>query len=326
MRIEDRDAARSPWGTRTIEVDNGALSFQLFPELGAKIFSVLHTRTDKELLWRNPGLSPSESPNSGSFDDCWTGGWDELFPNDEPARVGERSFPDHGELWSAKWECQIDSDWTVYLRTECPTSQTLVEKWITAPLGEERIRFRHRFTNLSDNELLYLWKIHPALAVSPGDSILIPAARIALETEFLGSLAGAPLESRTPVLELPDRTVDLRVVPPSVSREVHFFYGLDLVDGWCASYDPARRLAVALAFPKELFTSCWLFASYGGWRDHYVAVLEPCTAHPFRLEDAVAKGQCPILPPRGVQEAEIVFATRLGLDGVKHVSAEGEIV
>ena len=179
--------------------------------------------------------------------------------------------------------------------------------------------------DLCGRTMPYLWKLHPALAVSAGDSIEIPARRIQLESEFLGSLGGGPLEWNSPLLTLPDRTVDLRIVPPASSREVHFFYGLDLREGWCAAYDTARRLAVGLAFPRELFTSCWLFASYGGWREHYVAVLEPSTAWPFRLERAAGAGQCAHLSPYGYQEAEVVFSTRSGLDGVSGINSDGEI-
>lgn len=324
MTIEDVAAARSPWKTRTITVDNGLLRFVLFPDRGGRIFSLVHQATGKEILWRNPSLDPAMAP-SGAFDNCWTGGWDELFPNDEVATLGGTTYPDHGELWTARWCCEVQNPNTVYLRTETPKSRCRVEKWITVNDGEERIRFRHRLQNLSDQPLPYLWKLHPALAVSPGDSILIPAGRIRLEPEFLGTLGGGPLEFKGPILTLPDRTVDLRVVPPPASSAVHFFYGLDLREGWCAAYDPARRLAVGLAFPRELFTSCWLFASYGGWRDHYVAVLEPSTAYPFRLEQAAALGQCAVLPPRGCQKAEVVFSTRSGIAGVSGIAPDGAI-
>lgn len=40
----------------------------------------------------------------------------------------------------------------------------------------------------------------------------------------------------------------------------------------------------------EQFPFTWLFLSYGGWRDHQVAVLEPCTSYPKDLEQAVALG------------------------------------
>ena len=324
MRLEDVDASRSPWGIRTITMDNGVLRFELLPDRGARIVSLIHRPTGKEILWRNAALDPAQAP-AGGFDDCWTGGWDELFPNDEAAILNGAAFPDHGELWSTKWHCELQGERTVYLRTECSVSHCRVEKWITMDEGEERIRFRHRLQNLRDQPLPYLWKLHPALAVSPGDSILIPARRTRLEPEFPGSLGGAPVEWHGPVLALPRRTVDLRTVPPPSSREVHFFYGLDLEEGWCAAYDPARRLAVGLAFPKELFTSCWLFASYGGWRDHYVAVLEPCTAFPFRLEEAAAAGQCSVLPANGSQEAAVVFSTRCGIDRVGRIAPDGAI-
>jgi hypothetical protein len=324
MKIEDLDASHSRWRTRTVMVDNGVFRLDLFPDFGAKIYSLVHQPTGKELLWRNPFL-PAWSARTRVFDDCWTGGWDESFPNDEVATIDGVTYPDHGELWAASWTCEVDPAGTIYLRNECPISGCRVEKWISLEDDEERIRFRHRLTNLRDQAIPYLWKLHPALVVSPGDFILIPARRILLEPEFLGTLASAPLESSSPVLELPDRTVDLRIVPPRANKDVYLYYGVDQPEGWCSCYDPSRRLAVALSYPRDLFTSCWLFASYGGWRDHYVAVLEPSTAYPFRLDKAAAAGQCSTLAANAQQEATVVFATGHNIDGVTHVSEDGLI-
>jgi hypothetical protein len=282
-----------------IVLDSGRLRVVLLPGLGAKIYSIVHLPTGKELLWHNPSVAPAAVPAGSGFDDHWAGGWDELFPNDESACLAGDAYPDHGELWTARWDCEIERtarSATVYLRTECPAAHCRVEKWIEMEDGEPGMRFRHRLTNLRNRPLPYLWKLHPALAVSPGDRILIPANRILLEPEFLGTLAG--------------RDVDLSVVPPPDSGEVHFFYGVELTDGWCGTYDPVRRLALEWTYPKDLFTSCWLFASYGGWRGHYVAVLEPCTAYPYRLEQAAACNQCSLLPPLGTQEASVTFSVR----------------
>jgi hypothetical protein len=326
--VEDIPWSKSKWETRTIAVENRKLRFLLFPDLGAKIYSLVHKATGKEILWQNPNLSPREASPDICFDDSWSGGWDELFPNDEPATLDGRTFPDHGDLWKAKWECDIETsgeEVVVHLQTECPTSGCRVEKSIKVAEGEDRIRFNHRITNLENRPLQYLWKLHPAFAVSPGDRILVPASRFRLEPLCLGSLGGGELEWKGPLLRLPNRTVDIRMVPSRESQELFFYYGLDLAEGWCAVYDCRNCLAVGLSFPKQLFSSCWLFASYGGWREHFVAVLEPCTGYPFRLEDAHAQRQCATLPPLGQQEAIVIFSMRQGVDGVSRISPDGSI-
>jgi hypothetical protein len=45
------------------------------------------------------------------------------------------------------------------------------------------------------------------------------------------------------------------------------------------------------------FPYTWLFLTYGGWRDHFTAVLEPCTNMPKDLETARRAGACARLEP-----------------------------
>jgi hypothetical protein len=327
MRVKELTAELSPWGLRTVSIENELLRFAVLPEAGAKIISVIHKPTGKEILWRNAQTPPACVAAGSNFDDNWAGGWDELFPNDEPASLQGDCYPDHGELWSSNWAYDVESRdgcAVLALSTECAVSGCRFEKWISLREGESRLRFRHRLTNLRERPFRCLWKLHPAMAVAAGDRILIPARRFELEPECLGSLAGGPPEWRGPVVKLPGGEVDVSVVPARESRQLQFLYGLDLVEGWCATYDPVLKLAAGLTFPKDLFTSCWLFASYGGWREHYVAVLEPCTGYPYRLDKAAAAGQCLSLEPLGRREAEVIFTVRAGLPGVTRITPDGE--
>ena len=58
-----------------------------------------------------PTCPPARQAFGASFDDNWSGGWDELLPNDlpRPAPDGDM-LPDHGEVWSqeAEWEVLED--------------------------------------------------------------------------------------------------------------------------------------------------------------------------------------------------------------------------
>jgi hypothetical protein len=319
----------SPYGLRTFVAENSHIRITLFPEAGAKIYSLFYKPLSQEILWQNPDIQPRKCPPGAAYDDNWSGGWDELFPNDEAATLDGVRYPDHGELWTAGWECEAETSSdgaTVYLRTDCPVSGVQFEKRITLPADEERLLFHYRLSNRRESALKYLWKLHPALAVLPGDRIEIPARQVQLEAAFLGTLEGGPQRSEWPVLRLPNRTVDLRVAPEPSTRELHFYYGLDLDEGWCAKYNPTLRLAAGLRFPKEVFSNCWVFASYGGWQDYYVAVLEPCSGYPFRLEEAARSGNCGILPPSGQQEATVIFSLRQGISGISGVLPDGQIV
>src|SRR5512139_1217139 len=96
-------------GLQVVRLENDLLCIDILPELGAKIYNFVHKPSGRNLLWHNPTLPPAPQQYGAAFDDNWSGGWDELLPNDLP-RPAEAPYgdllPDHGEFWSqaAGWE------------------------------------------------------------------------------------------------------------------------------------------------------------------------------------------------------------------------------
>ena len=50
-------------------------------------------------------------------------------------------------------------------------------------------------------------------------------------------------------------------------------------------------------YDAAVFPYQWYFASYGGFLNHYTAILEPCSAMPISVTEAMAKNQCSRLGP-----------------------------
>jgi hypothetical protein len=119
----------------------------------------------------------------------------------------------------------------------------------------------------------------------------MPRMRVMREPDFPGTLSEAPLEFAWPYASVAEHTVDLRCVSDPREKSLYFFYGTEMEAGWCAVTDTAKRLACGFRFDPAVFPSCWLFASYGGWRDYNVAVLEPCTGYPLQFAAMQAAGR-----------------------------------
>jgi hypothetical protein len=313
-------------GLRVVTLENELLRVQILPAAGAKIWQITYLPLDAELLWNNPCIPPAQHPIHTCYDDVWSGGWDELFPNDEEAVIRGERYPDHGELWNAAWDAEpfTHADTVgVTLRLQTPVSSVAVEKTITLRYGSAQLRFSHRFTNHGAASFPFLWKLHPAMRVTPQHRIDMPRMRVVREPDFPGTLLEAPLEFAWPHASLQRRTVDLRRVPDPRERELQFFYGTEMEAGWCAVTDTAKRLACGLRFDPAVFPSCWLFASYGGWRDYNVAVLEPCTGYPLRFAAMQAAGRARELQPERTLETDVLFTVQEGLDAVGGVDEAG---
>jgi len=315
-------------GLHTIVLENRLLRLVILPAAGAKIWQITYKPLDVDLLWNNPRIAPSQLPSNSRYDDVWSGGWDELFPNDEISAIEGEGYPDHGELWTGEWEAEPFStpdEVGVRLRYATPISAIEVEKTIRLRPEQARIEFHHRFTNRGRTAFPFLWKLHPAMAVSPQHRIDFPPMQIVLEPAFPGTLAGTSPNAQWPIIQTPAGEVDLRRITPEEARQLYFFYGTQLKGNWCALTNTATGLACGLQFDPEVFRCCWLFATYGGWRNYNVAVLEPCTGYPLNFEAMKAAGRHRSLAPGEILQTDVRFLVQEGLRSVGSVDASGNM-
>jgi len=316
-------------GLRTIKMESRYLRLAVLPEAGARIWQVHYKPLSVDLLWNNPSLGPARLPLHASYDDNWSGGWDDLFPNDEAGELLGHILPDHGELWNGNWTAeQVGTGGTqgLHLQFETPLSHFLVEKTLRLHSARAALEVQYKLTNRGAERFPFLFKLHPAFAVSSHHRIDFPAMQVRREPEFAGTLEAAPLTFPWPHAQIGNTTLDLRQVPDERSGAVHFFYGTEMAAGWCGITNRAHRLAAALRFDPGVFSSCWLFATHGGWRDLNVAVLEPATGYPYKMQSMLEGGQARWLAPGESLETTVLLCVQEGLSSVGGVEEDGRIL
>jgi galactose mutarotase-like enzyme len=316
-------------GLRAVLLENRLLRIIILPDLGAKIWQITYKPRDADLLWNNPRVPAQRQPINSRYDDVWCGGWDELFPNDEAGCIDGESYPDHGEVWTGEWQAKPfrnGNEVGVALTFTTPISGISFEKRIHLRRDSAQIHFRHVLHNPTTSPFSFLWKLHPAFAVTAQHRIDFPAMRVNVEPAFLGTLGGAPLRFDWPHVTIGPRQVDLRRIPPRSERQLYFFYGSEMQDGWCALTDTVSGLACGLRFDSQVFPTCWLFASYGGWRNHHVAVLEPCTGYPLNFDAMRAAGRHRTLAAGEVLSTDVRFVVQEGVQAVTRIDLDGRIV
>ncbi len=125
---------------------------------------------------------------------------------------------------------------------------------------------------------------------------------------------------------MPRGTVDLRKIPSPSEKRLHFFYGYELSEGWCGLTNTQTGLACGVAFDRKIFHSCWLFGSFGGWRNLNVAVMEPSTGFPYEVAQAVRNGTCTQFAPGEEIRTAVVLSVAENISRIQSITAEGEIV
>lgn len=96
------------------ELNSERLTCIVFPGHGGKVLSLKSRETGFELLFQNPGKGFKKAEPGSPFEEFEACGFDDAFPSIDPGCVtaGGREvvYPDHGEIWSASFDCRADEE------------------------------------------------------------------------------------------------------------------------------------------------------------------------------------------------------------------------
>jgi len=312
---------------QVIRLENEFITIDVLPELGAKIYNFIHRASNRNLLWHNPSIPPARQPIGTKFDDVWSGGWDELMPNDIPTPAyGNEMLPDHGEIWSQPSEWQIKANETsVRFLNFGHVLPTVFEKTISLLPEESHCTIKYRLTNMGPRPIDFLWNIHPAMAISPATRLDVPAVRGIVEKWGTDHFEAGTEYNWPTVVDRSGREVDMtRVLPPESNLADHHYLP-DVSQGWYAVTDTQMKIGFGLSFPTNIFPNLWLFRTFGGWRALYTLILEVSNGLSFDLALARQKGQCGHLDAGQVVEAEIKAVAYSGYASVERINPDGSI-
>lgn len=289
-----------------IQLENEEIIAVVYPRYGGKISSFRSRNGEREWFWNNPVLELQAVEYGAPFDDNFYGGMDELFPNDLPTQINGMQLPDHGEFWSQAWDydlIQEDNRWILRMNMELRNYRVNIERRIYLTLNGMVIE--NTLTNLSDASFPYMWVLHPAFKIGPMFRFHFPKGKVIVESELNGRVGKG-----TPVFIWPgtELGMDLSEVPER-NGGLESYYITDISDGKFVLEDTESREAMIVEFPLNIFPHMWLFMPLGGWRDHYVAVIEPSSGYPSDLVEAVNNGTHSLLKGKSSMTAIITFST-----------------
>ncbi len=318
------DAGWQYHGVRVVRLENARLLIDVMPDLGGRILRWIDKRRDCDWLWRHPRIAPAVLPAGSDYDANFSGGWDELFPCCTACAHAGEVYPDHGEYWTrpCAWEVlEGDRELTLRLRAEGTVTPTRMERRITLTTGSPAVRIRYRIEHLGRHPFDYLWATHPALAVRPGDRLILPAGAGRVASAGMGRMPAGAADFIWPTVTGDDgRPVDLSRIPQAGGGPGYeLVYLTELHAGWYALLRPADRCGLGLAFDRGVFRCLWLFVSLGGWRGLHLAIVEPATGYPVDLAEASGAGTCSRMQPGEVLETAItavVFDDREAVGGI----------
>lgn len=277
-------------GMVVLRGESDQIRFEIVPALGGKITSVFNKTLSKEFLWHNEGLDLEVNVAGTDYDSHFWGGIDELLPNDIPESVDGSNYPDHGELWTTCLQYAVKDDkLVVYGKLE--QAGLYYSKTLSIEMDSPEINLDYQIVNESGDTRHFLWKMHAALQIAAGDRLLTSARKAKVVHREASRFSNMQVFN-WPVIE----GVDAAIVPEK-NNSMDFFYLYDALDGAMGLLSEAGGCLFAYRYEQVVFPYQWYFASYGKFRNHYTAILEPASAMPVSVTEAMERGQCTVLIP-----------------------------
>ena len=312
-------------------LETDALRLAIVPDWGAKLASLIHKPTGREYFFQMPGEKFRRGKYAGPYPDGEMAGFDEMFPTitecfcDVEPWAGIK-MPDHGEVWSLPWKCEISGS-EVRTTVRSPRFPYTITRTVSFERANT-ILLRYKAENHSPFGFPAMWAAHPLFNMTPGTRIILPESARNIMNTVPGPALGAYGGRFTfPIAKTPDGTTwDLSEIG-SVERKLYFKYFFldDLKEGFAILHDPKSRETVGLSWPVAQVPYLGMWINEGGWEGLYHVAPEPCTAPFDRWDIARQWGKLPVIPPFGSQEWELRITVGL-FENPRRMDRDGTIV
>lgn len=316
-------------GMKTVILENELIKATILVDFGAKIHEFIYKPINRDFMYHHPRVECRTPVFGVNVDNWWTGGMDEAIPTGHPCTYKGEDYPFLGEVWSLPWYYEIikcnNDEVTVYLKRPLIISSLVVERWITLRRGEKELHFHHRVRNVGKMQTEFLWGLHPGFSINSDCRIDLPAGEMFVDESTPANRLGSNgTKYQWPfAIDQNGNQVDMRYVSSPEAGTMDFHYATELKEGWLSITDTKQKIGVALVFPKEVFSSAWLWLVYGGWRGIYTAALEAWTGYPAKLSDAVVNGKYSQLSEGEVLECDSMLLVHTGFAEVGSINSIG---
>lgn len=277
-------------GVRSVVLENDFLRASILPEIGGKIYGLTWKPSDWNILWKNPRVAPQPYPVEAAMGDFWCGGWDDIFPTCDACEFEGLRYPALGEVHQSRFsvdEVLVDQGEAIArMSAFTPISPVQVRKTVT--LAGPVLRIRNEITNLGPARVDFVWGTHPAFNPTSQMTLKIPA-RTGIVAHSSGPGFGT-VGQQYPWPKLITPTGEITEMNRVYGRDSKGFCGhyvTELQEGWYAIEDEETGQGVVVSFPLDICPFIWMWLGYGGWRGHWVVIIEPYTSYPVCLSDAV---------------------------------------
>ncbi len=182
-----------------------------------------------------------------------------VIPGDLPETVGGLDCPDHGECGTCHWIGRWRARPSACTATAAPGLAVPQAGQLCGAGQRTGLTLTDEIVNQSGARRVFLWKLHAALAIAPGDQLVCPAqSAVAADPQWSRWGTAAPFD--WPFMA--GQRADL-IPPADGNTDFLFLYGLRA--GQAGLRRPGLGCELALAFDRRVFPMCVTSPRTAAW-------------------------------------------------------------
>ncbi len=299
--------SQSSWyGQKAWVLESETIRTIVVPDVGAKLVSLIDTRTQLEWL-AGPGEHPFKKvPYGANFIDQDMSGWDEMFPTivacDYPA-PGENSgtpLPDHGEVWPLSWTIEPSRPGALRLSVEGKALRYRLTRTLMFSAADT-MQMHYELENPGWERMPYIWAAHPQFICIDGAEIILPPQVKEVCNTIPAEWGWGDPETRfnwPKALSVDGRQVSIdRTGPASRNQARKFFVLPEISVSWAGLIRQNTKDWLRLDWDPDLVPYLGVWVDEGAINNESVVALEPTTGYYDNLAVAWHKKQVTIIEP-----------------------------
>ena len=294
------------------KLENDIIRIVVVPDLGAKITSMLIKKSNKEFLYQLNNENLKQVGYGGDYLKSEMCGFDDMFPTISEYHYEQfpwtgAKIPDHGEVWSLKWNSHIENS-SVNLEVYGVRLPYVLRKIIS--LEDNTIHINYEVTNPTSFDMDFLWSGHIMLNAEAGCRHIPPRGNSkAVCTYSESGLIGAyGQEFDFPKVKQADGSIyDAGLHRGNKANDFQKFYFNNVLNegNYSLIYPDGHQFTVCFPFDKIPYIAG--INAEGGSFNVECAYIEPCTAPFDRPDVARLHNKCSVLKAKSGFTWELII-------------------
>jgi len=265
--------------TKGVQIENDSIRVVVLPEKGGKLASLFLKQKEFELIFQN---KENEYKNAKVYDDFGAfdaSGFDDAFPSINACKVkvgdNEVEYPDHGEIWSGNFSCDIRGE-KVELLFNSSILPYCYKKIVSIKNNE--VILEYEITNNGSIDFPCIWAAHFLVKCHEDMKLIMPDNTDDVINVTSSTYLGEIGETHSYPIALDNYGKEYllnRVYPESAKKSEKYYINQEISEGQCGIYYPHRAVTYKLHFDKNIMPYIGFWVTEGGFRGDYNCAFEP---------------------------------------------------